>query len=123
MKIIMTITLATLIVVIVTTLIRYLFYKKTPSPLRFLSRTIRGTKVKVILSLFFAALSIVAIIALIKHLILPGPINPFAFLSKIFYKDPIKIVTQATGFISEQAQAGYVNIANMYHKVKTALGR
>ena len=123
MEIIMTIILATLIIVIVAALIRYLLYRRTPAPLRFLSRRLRGSKTKIILTLLFTALSIYVIIALIKRFLLPGPINPFAFLSKIFYKDPIKLVTQATGFVTGQTQAGYGNIADAYHKVKTAFGR
>ena len=122
MKFIITIILATLIIVIITPLLRYFLYRRRPSPSRFLSRILRGTKAKLILSLFFVALSMYVIVALIKRLFLPKPINPFAFLSKIFYRDPIKLVNQATGFVTGYAQAGYENIANTYHKLKTALG-
>ena len=127
MEIIMTIILATLIIVIVAVLIKHLLYRRTLAPLRFLSRRLRGgSKIIIILTLLFTALPIYVIIALIKRFLFPSPINhinPLTFLSKIFYKDPIKLVTQATGFVTGQTQAGYGNIASVFQKVKSVFGR
>ena len=127
MEIIVTITLATLIVVVVAVLIKYLLYRKTLAPLKFLSRRLReGSKRIIILTLLLTALPVYVIISLIKRLLIPSPVNhtnPLTFLSKIFYKDPIKLFTQATGFVTGQTQAGYGNIAGVFQKVKSVFGR